>query len=140
MLVYSDVVLKKPKHLTEFFFSLINLIQLIYSFIVTDRQTNIACTHCFKVIFWKNNLWEIEVLWVFGLWDQEIDSWFTNNKPLIPILRGMLCWFSLSACYKRFYYERFPSIPVFDPCWLCFLSDHFWSPHSMFSLPVMKPV
>ena len=26
----------------------------------------------------------MEVLLIFGLWDQEIDSWFTNRKPLIP--------------------------------------------------------
>ena len=25
----------------------------------------------------------MEVLQTFGLWDQEIESWFTNHKPLI---------------------------------------------------------
>ena len=28
----------------------------------------------------------MEVLQIFGLWDQEIDSWFTNNEPLTPTL------------------------------------------------------
>ena len=28
----------------------------------------------------------MEVLQIFGLWDQEIDLWFMNNKPLIPAL------------------------------------------------------
>ena len=28
----------------------------------------------------------MEVLQILGLWDQEIDSWFTNHKPLIPTL------------------------------------------------------
>ena len=28
----------------------------------------------------------MEVLQIFGLWDQEIDLWFMNNEPLIPTL------------------------------------------------------
>ena len=51
-----------------------------------DRQKDIACADYFKDIFQKNNLWTMEVLWSFGSWDQEIDSWFTNHKPLIPTL------------------------------------------------------
>ena len=28
----------------------------------------------------------MEVLQIFGLCDQEVDSWFTNHKPVIPAL------------------------------------------------------
>ena len=28
----------------------------------------------------------MEVSQIFGLWDQDIDSWLTNHKPLIPTL------------------------------------------------------
>ena len=28
----------------------------------------------------------MEVLQIFGSWDQEIDLWFTNHQPLIPTL------------------------------------------------------
>ena len=37
----------------------------------------------------------MEVLKIFGLWDQEIDSWFTNQEPLIPTLiyyKTVLVW------------------------------------------------
>ena len=33
--------------------------------------------------FRKNDSWKREVLQIFGLGDQEIDSWFTNHEPLI---------------------------------------------------------
>ena len=28
----------------------------------------------------------MEVLWIFGSWDQESNSWFINYEPLIPTL------------------------------------------------------
>ena len=28
----------------------------------------------------------MEFLQIFGLWDQESDSWFTKHEPLIPTL------------------------------------------------------
>ena len=28
----------------------------------------------------------MEVLGIFGLWEQETDSWFTNHEALIPTL------------------------------------------------------
>ena len=31
----------------------------------------------------------MKVLQIFGLWDQEIDSWFTNHEPLIPTLNDI---------------------------------------------------
>ena len=37
----------------------------------------------------------MEVLKIFGLWDQEIDSWFTNHEPLIPTLGS--CIASIAA-------------------------------------------
>ena len=36
--------------------------------------------------FGKHNSWKMEALKIFGSWDQEIDSWFTNHEPLIPTL------------------------------------------------------
>ena len=30
----------------------------------------------------------MEVSQIFGLWNQEIDSWFTNHEPLIPTMIG----------------------------------------------------
>ena len=34
----------------------------------------------------QNNLRKMEVFQFFGLWDLEIDFWFTNHEPLIPTL------------------------------------------------------
>ena len=58
----------------------------ITSFTVTDSQAIIACTHYFKIIFWKKNSLKMEVLRIFGSWHQEIDSWFTNHEPLVSTL------------------------------------------------------
>ena len=38
------------------------------------------------IIFYKNQSWKMETLQMFGLLDQENDSWFMNHKPLIPAL------------------------------------------------------
>ena len=52
-----------------------------------DRQTYISALIIFKLLhFGKNDSWKMEVLNIFGLWDQEIDLWFTNHEPLIPTL------------------------------------------------------
>ena len=32
----------------------------------------------------------MKVLRIFGSWDQEIDSWFTNHEPLIPTLLQLI--------------------------------------------------
>ena len=71
MLKYNKVVYNKPKHSTEFFFH-----QSISYFKVILKLS----------YFRKNYSWKMEVLQFFSLWDQEIDSWFTNNEPLIPTL------------------------------------------------------
>ena len=32
--------------------------------------------------FGKSNFWKMKVLSIFGSWDQDTDSWFTNQDPL----------------------------------------------------------
>ena len=59
----------------------------------------------------------MEGLHTFGLWDQEIESWFTNHKPLIPTLRSKvskyfwrlhtLLWTNTIQTYQLSTYERF---------------------------------
>ena len=64
-----------------------------YSFIYQTHSLNsrqIGRQIFLRWLFWsyniseKNNLWKMEVFQNFGSWDQEIDSWFTSLKPLIP--------------------------------------------------------
>ena len=55
-----------------------------------DRQVSSMLIILKLSYFGKNNPWKIEVLQVFGLCDQKIDLWFTNNKPLIPTLQPKL--------------------------------------------------
>ena len=42
----------------------------------------------------------MDVLQIFGSWDQEIDSWFTNHEPLIPTLFSIFCFWI--ASYSAF--------------------------------------
>ena len=44
--------------------------------------------------------WKMDVLQIFGSWDQEIDSWFTNHEPLIPTLFSIFCFWI--ASYSAF--------------------------------------
>ena len=53
-----------------------------------DRQISFTMI-ILKTYSGKNILWKMEVLQIFGLWDQEIGSWFTNCEPLIPTLRHL---------------------------------------------------
>ena len=71
-----------------------NLLNL-FSFIVqshsfssglVDRQTSSALIILKLSYFRKNNLCKMEVLQMFGSWDQKTDSWFTNHETLIPSL------------------------------------------------------
>ena len=62
----------------------------------SNPEADIACADYFKVNrFWKNNMWKMEILLIFGLWDQEIDLWLTNHEPLIPNLKFRFFSFSL---------------------------------------------
>ena len=83
-LMYNDVAKNKPNHSTE-----------ICSFIVQPhlfnsrhiyRQISFALVIVKLSYFGRNSSWKIKVSQIFGSWDQEIDSWFTNYKPLIPSL------------------------------------------------------
>ena len=76
--MYHDLIWKKPKHSTNLF----SFIAQSHSFDCRkiDRHVN----DYFKIIvFQKKYTWKMEVLQIFGSWNQEIDSWFTNQKPLI---------------------------------------------------------
>ena len=84
--MYNDVAQNKPNHSTE-----------ICSFIVkphlfNSRQIYRHISFALVIVklsyFRKNSSWKIEVLQIFGSWDQEIDSWFTNYEPLIPTLHS----------------------------------------------------
>ena len=83
-LMYNDVAKNKPNHSTE-----------ICSFIVQPhlfnsrqiyRQISFALVIVKLSYFGRSSSWKIKVLQIFGSWDQEIDSWFTNYKPWIPSL------------------------------------------------------
>ena len=37
-------------------------------------------------LFLKRDSWKMEILRIFGSWNQQIDSWFTNHETLIPTL------------------------------------------------------
>ena len=68
--------------LWNFVLSLLNLTHLTLG---RERHTDIVWACCFQVItFWKTNSWKMEVLQIFGSFDQKIDLWFTNHKSLIP--------------------------------------------------------
>ena len=41
----------------------------------------------------------MEALQIFGSWDQEIDLWFTNHKPLIPALHKIPKLFTICLSY-----------------------------------------
>ena len=45
-------------------------------------------------------LWKMDVLQIFGSWDQGTDSWFTNHEPLIPTLFSIFCFWI--ASYSAF--------------------------------------
>ena len=64
------------------FLSSINLTPL-----TLDRQTDITYTDFLKLSYLRrNDSWKMEVLKIFVLWVQEIDSRFMNHEPLIPNL------------------------------------------------------
>ena len=72
--------------LQNFCLSSINLIYLTLDII--DRQIWPVLIILKLSYFGKNNFWKTEVSQIFGLWDQEIDSSFTNHKPLIGSFHG----------------------------------------------------
>ena len=82
--MYHNIVWNKPKHPTDFF-SFINQSHSFNSRQI-DRQISPAVIIWKLSYFSKNNSWKMEVLRIFGSWDQQIDSWFTNHEPLIPTL------------------------------------------------------
>ena len=43
----------------------------------------------------------MEVLWIFSLWDKEIDTWFTNHETLIPTLIAIWCNHSWSMNFLK---------------------------------------
>ena len=43
----------------------------------------------------------MEVLQIFGSWDQETDSWFTNHEPLIPTLFCILFQFAFGLLQEK---------------------------------------
>ena len=51
------------------------------------------------------------VLWIFDLWDQEIDSWFMNHEPLISTL------LYIKTCNKNFhkFHKTFKNFESFIP-------------------------
>ena len=51
------------------------------------------------------------VLWIFDLWDQEIDSWFMNHEPLISTL------LYIKTCNKNFhkFHKSFKNFESFIP-------------------------
>ena len=67
--------LYKLKYSTEFS----SFINHSLSFYSRHVERHMACADCFKVIiFWQvSNSWKMELLQIFGSWDQEIDWWFT---------------------------------------------------------------
>ena len=68
MLMYKKKLkLKKSQNIRRYFCFLS----------ITDRQISPALI-ILKIIFWKNNSWKLEILQIFGSWDQEIDSRVTN--------------------------------------------------------------
>ena len=65
-----------------------------------DRQIDI--TYALKLSYFrKSDLWKMEVLWIFSLWDKEIDTWFTNHKTLIPTLIAIWCNHSWSMNFLK---------------------------------------
>ena len=47
----------------------------------------------------KNDSRKVEVLRIFGSWDQEIDPLFANHEPLIPALHGVPDWWQTENFY-----------------------------------------
>ena len=76
-------MLKRSQNIWQnFFLSSINFIHL-----TIVRWTDITYADCFKVIiFQKSDSRKMDVLLIFGSWDEEIDSGFTNHKLLISTL------------------------------------------------------
>ena len=54
-----------------------------------------------KLYFGKNNLWKMEALQIFDLWDQEIDSHSQITKPLILTLHFRFRKFILFVQTKK---------------------------------------
>ena len=84
--MYNDVFKTNQNIRRKFFFH-----RSVWSrFINSDRQKDDRyCPHWFILklsYFGKSDSWKIKVLQIFGSWDEEIDSWLTNNEPLIPTL------------------------------------------------------
>ena len=60
----------------------------------------------------------MEVLRIFGSWDQEIDLWFTNHEPLIPTLLVEVTFTVFGP--KRFLFRLTIRIKLKCPLILCF--------------------
>ena len=64
--MYNDKVQNKPDY------SMVFSSFLIQPHSINSRQTqaDVLCDDYFKVIFWKNNSWKMEILQIFVLWNQ----------------------------------------------------------------------
>ena len=60
----------------------------------------------------------MEIFWIFGSWDQEIDLWFTNHEPLIPTLLVEVIFTVFGP--KRFLFQLTIHIKLKCPLILCF--------------------
>ena len=80
-----------PKHLMEYFY-LIDQSQSFSSRQI-DRQIWTVLIILKLSYFRKKDSWKMEVLRIYGFWDQEIDSWFTNHEPLIPTVKNVYMFF-----------------------------------------------
>ena len=61
----------------------------------------------------------MEVLQVFGSWDQEIDLWFTNHEPLIPTLHFKCNYLKNQRHFAAFYcfFEIYTKFATFEKNW-----------------------
>ena len=69
----------------------IYLLLVVYNFVMIAQELHwkLIKIDILKLSYvGKNNSWKMEVLQIFCLQDQEIDSWFTNHEPLIPTMLG----------------------------------------------------
>ena len=92
--MYNNIVWKNPEQEGVLRHSKAFLLFTIQSHLFNSRQIDrqiLSGLIILKLFFGKKNMWKMEVLHIFGLWDQKIDSWFMNPDPLIPTLNPNCC-------------------------------------------------
>ena len=92
--MYNNIVWKNPEQEGVLRHSKAFLLFTIQSHLFNSRQIARQISSgliILKLFFGKKNMWKMEVLHIFGLWDQKIDSWFMNPDPLIPTLNPNCC-------------------------------------------------